>query len=114
MVTATSTTLSPVTADEGVRMPLYEFKCPERHVSVALMPISTATRERECPDCGATAHRRISAPTVFTANRAAVAAIDATERSAHEPQLVSGLPTSGAKSPTRVTHDPAHRGLPRP
>ncbi|WP_399521787.1 FmdB family zinc ribbon protein [uncultured Gulosibacter sp.] len=95
-------------------MPLYEFRCPDRHVSVALLPMSTTTRERECPDCGAVAQRRVSAPAVFTANRAAVSAIDAAKRSAHEPQVVSALPNSGVKAPARLTQNPVHRGLPRP
>lgn len=95
-------------------MPLYEFRCPQRHVSVALLPMSTTTRERECPDCGAVAQRRISAPAVWSTNRAAVSAMDAAARSAHEPEVVSSLPGSGVKSPPRVSHDPAHRGLPRP
>ena len=95
-------------------MPLYEFRCGEGHLSEALLPMSSTTRDRQCPECDNTAKRLVSAPAVRSLNPTLTNAIDSANRSAYEPQVHSSLPSSpGAKS-TPVSHDPRHRALPRP
>ena len=43
-------------------MPLYEFRCPSGHdFEKFYRSISSAPSEEECPECGAMAHRLISA-----------------------------------------------------
>jgi len=96
-------------------MALYEFACPGCPPVEALFPMDSAPDSIECPECGGRAPRRISAPRVSIANTAAFKLIDATKKSAHEPQVVAGpLPPSGRKQATPVTNNPLHRKLPRP
>ena len=43
-------------------MPIYEFQCSDGHLSEKRLPLTSEEREADCPDCGLTAHRIISAP----------------------------------------------------
>ena len=95
-------------------MPLYEFRCGEGHLSEALLPMSSTTRERQCPECDTTARRLVSAPAVRSLDPALTNAIDSATRSAYAPQVHSSLPSSRGAKPTPVSHDPRHRALPRP
>lgn len=96
-------------------MPLYEFRCPEGNQFEASFSMSQAPGSIDCPDCGQSSRRRISAPKLSIAGSAEFKLIDSTKRSAHEPEVVSHrLPPSGAKAPTRYTSNPLHQKLPRP
>ncbi|MHA7284180.1 FmdB family zinc ribbon protein [Arthrobacter sp. TMS2-4] len=96
-------------------MPIYEYRCPRCDVYETIRGMGAAPAEDDCPTCGQPARRRISAPHLGRTGTAAFKLIDATTRSAAEPQVVSGtLPGTGrAASPTYTTN-PLHRKLPRP
>ncbi|ALE93565.1 hypothetical protein AOC05_16600 [Arthrobacter alpinus] len=94
-------------------MPLYAFRCPngtEFESSFAMAEVPDAA---PCPDCNAPARRQMSSARLSIANSAEFKLIDATKRSAHEPQLVSGR-TGASKKATRYTGNPLHQKLPRP
>ena len=95
-------------------MPIYEFKCAEGHISEAQLPMSSETRERDCPDCGAVANRMISAPSTRRVDGARARAVEATQKSAYEPAVVNSVPASGNRRATPVSHNPQHAKLPKP
>ncbi|MEH0147279.1 zinc ribbon domain-containing protein [Corynebacterium sp. Q4381] len=95
-------------------MPIYEFKCVDGHVTDMQLPMSSETREINCPDCGSQARRLISAPSVRRVDAGLASAVEATQKSAYEPQVVSSLPSAGNARVTKVTHNPQHAKLPRP
>ena len=95
-------------------MPRYGFRCPsgtefDAVYSMALVPDST-----ECAHCGEQAKRLPGAPFLSNAGSSAFGLIDRAERSAHEPQVVSGsLPGSRRRPGTPTTRNPLHAKLPR-
>lgn len=96
-------------------MTLYEFACPGCSPVEAFFPMGAAPESIACPECGGQAKRRISAPRISIAGTSSFKLIDACNKSAHEPQVVSGpLPQTGGKRATPVTSNPLHRKLPRP
>lgn len=95
-------------------MPIYEFKCGSGHRSERQLPMSTEQREIDCPVCGETANRMISAPSVRRTDSKMAAAVEATQKSAYEPAVVNSLPTSGNRRATPVTRNPQHAKLPKP
>ncbi len=96
-------------------MPLYEFRCPQGEQFEASFPMSEAPEVLDCPDCGQSSRRRISAAKLSIAGSAEFKLIDSTKRSAHEPEVVSSRLASKSQSPpTRYTHNPLHQKLPRP
>ncbi|MFB0834526.1 FmdB family zinc ribbon protein [Arthrobacter halodurans] len=94
-------------------MPLYEFRCPEGTTFEASFPMGQAPAELACAQCGEPAGRRISAPRLSVAGSAAFGLIDSTLRSAHEPEVVTGLPGRSRRPATRYTTHPLHQKLPR-
>lgn len=96
-------------------MPLYEFRCPEGKAFEASFSMSEAPEVLPCPDCGGASRRRISAPKLSIAGSAEFKLIDASKRSAHEPEVVSSrLPSTNKPGGTRYTNNPLHKKLPRP
>ncbi|WP_081610365.1 zinc ribbon domain-containing protein [Corynebacterium doosanense] len=99
-------------------MPWYEFRCDAGHTKEERMPMSSETREIECPTCGDVATRRISvtsAPKMNSARSSVISsAISDAENSAHAPAVVNSLPQSGNTRATPVSHNPQHAHLPRP
>jgi len=96
-------------------MALYEFSCPECGPIEQFFSMGSAPDAIECPTCGEPAARQISTPRLSIAGSSAFKLIDATKRSAHEPQVVTGnLPDSGRRRVTPVTTNPLHQKLPRP
>ena len=68
-----------------------------------------------CPQCAADARRSITAPALGTGSTTAMRLLDATNRSASDPAVVSGPLPGGKRVPgTPVTSNPLHRKLPRP
>lgn len=95
-------------------MPWYEFRCAEGHDTEQRLPMSTETREIECPTCGAVATRRISVTSAPRMNSPQAGAIAAAENSAHAPAVVNSVPQAGNRRATPVTHNPRHQQLPKP
>lgn len=94
-------------------MPLYEFRCAdcgdlERSYSMRDVPDHVA-----CPHCAADAPRRITGAALHGSSPAK-RLIESTERSAHEPAVVSSLPSARAAAPRPVSRNPLHQKLPRP
>lgn len=97
-------------------MTTYEYRCEQHGVFDLLRPLGTAPPMHGCPVCGNEVRRVISAPMLRTASRSAwAAAIEHADKSRHEPEVVSSLPSVGARRRTRVLPlTPTLRGLPRP
>lgn len=97
-------------------MPLYEFRCPKGTVLEAAYSMATVPDAVDCPDCGAAAPRRITSVRLSRAGSSAYRLLESTQRSAHEPEVVSALPPDGraTRQGPRYTAHPLHRKLPRP
>lgn len=71
----------------------------------------------DCRRCGGSAKRVMTAPHLSATGTSSFGLVDRAERSAHEPEVVSSLPSnSGRSGPTKrqpVTHNPLHAKLPR-
>ncbi|MDA3647944.1 zinc ribbon domain-containing protein [Saccharopolyspora indica] len=96
-------------------MPLYAFRCPEGtefDLSFAMREVPASVA---CPACGEPARRRVTAPRLSRAGSAAYRLIDSTAASAHEPAVVTSLPSGPARrAAPRVSQNPLHSKLPRP
>lgn len=95
-------------------MPYYDFKCSTGHVNERRFSLEDNVREINCPNCGLTAQRCISAPAYRGLDPRRTALVDATERTAYEPGVVDSLPRSGNRKPTPVSRNPLHATLPKP
>lgn len=94
-------------------VPIYEFRCEGAHEYERSVPISARDEDLVCPDCGAPARRRMSAPRLGRLGSAAGQLLDRAAKSAHEPAVVDRVP--GARpAATRTSTDPRHARLPRP
>jgi putative FmdB family regulatory protein len=94
----------------------YEYRCDEDGLFDITRPLGTAPESVMCPACGCEAHRVISLPSVRCGTRNAyVAAFEHAEKSRYEPEVVTRVPSAGAKRPVRVAQmTPALARLPRP
>ncbi|EHR51108.1 putative regulatory protein, FmdB family [Saccharomonospora marina XMU15] len=88
----------------------YAYRCPRCGEFETRLPMGRATATLGCPDCGASAVRRFTAPALRRAATPVDHARERAERSAHEPEVVSAPPPK----PVRVSRDPRHARLPRP
>lgn len=95
-------------------MPNYRYQCSEGCSFDALFSMADVPEETECRSCGATAQRRITAPHLSGTGSAEFGLIDRAAASAHEPQVVGGLPARGPGRTQPVTRNPLHAKLPRP
>jgi putative FmdB family regulatory protein len=97
-------------------MPTYEYRCDQHGVSEMTRPIGTAPASITCSECGGEARRVFSVGMVRSTSRTALlSAMDHAEKSRHEPNVVTSLPSTGAKRRTPVVPlTPALRRLPRP
>ncbi|MFC0582894.1 zinc ribbon domain-containing protein [Micrococcoides hystricis] len=98
----------------GFTVPLYTFKCPagdqfDAHFSMAEVPAAV-----DCPDCTQPARRIITGVRLAQTNSSAYQLLDSTKRSAHEPDVVTGLPAKPRSGPQPVTTNPLHQKLPKP
>ncbi|MFF2605605.1 FmdB family zinc ribbon protein [Arthrobacter koreensis] len=93
-------------------MPLYAYRCTDCSVFEVQSPMGSVRDAEPCPDCGAPAPRRFTAPNLSRASSSAYKLIESTARSASVPAVVSSpggrFPSSG------ITRNPLHRKLPRP
>lgn len=94
-------------------MPSYSFRCEEGCQYDALFSMTEVPSEMACRACGGLARRAITAPHLSAAGSSAYGLIDSAARSAHEPAVVSSLPTAGPRRSQPVTRNPLHAKLPR-
>ncbi|MER1995730.1 MAG: zinc ribbon domain-containing protein [Arthrobacter sp.] len=95
-------------------MPLYAYRCSVCRDFEVHMPMSEVRETVPCPECGAQAPRRFTAPNLSLSSSAAYKLIERTERSAAEPAVVSSPGPRGRRAGTGITQNPLHRKLPRP
>ena len=97
-------------------MAIYEYRCDQDGVFEVTRPLGTAPESVTCSVCGSEARRVMSIPMVIGRSRCAlVAAIDHAEKSRHEPDVVTSLPSAGAWRRTTVLPlTPTLARLPRP
>lgn len=97
-------------------MATYEYRCDRDGVFEVTRPLGTAPVSGTCPVCSSEALRVISLPMVRCGSRSGWStAIENAERSRHEPQVVTSVPSAGAPRRARVAQmTPALARLPRP
>lgn len=96
-------------------MAIYEYKCELDGPFELNLPLGTAPESTGCPACAGEARRVFSSPLLSFAPRALVAALDHEEKTRYEPDVVTSLPSTGARRPTPMAPlTPTLRRLPRP
>ncbi len=95
-------------------MATYQYRCIRDGVFDVCRPMGTAAPTSQCPVCDDEAVRVFRAPMLSLAPRALVAAIDRTEKSSDEPEVVSSVPPRPGRTPRPVAQNPAWQRLPRP
>lgn len=96
-------------------MALYEYRCQRHGLQEVRQPMGQTLDAMPCPVCNDRAVRVFSAPMVSIASRAVVAAIDRTEKTRDEPDVVTVLPRRGSRRRTPIApSNPILRRLPRP
>lgn len=97
-------------------MATYEYRCEQDGVFDVTRPLGTAPQFAPCPVCGREACRVISMPMVRCGSRNGwTAAIERAEKSRHEPEVVTSVPSAGARRRVRtVPLTPTLARLPRP
>ena len=96
-------------------MATYEYRCDRHGVFDVTRPLGTAPESVTCTVCTSEARRIFSAPMLFRGSRALFAAIDHAEKSRDEPEVVTSLPSTGARKRARVIPlTPTLARLPRP
>ncbi len=97
-------------------MATYEYECEQDGVFDVVRPMGTAPESVPCALCGGPARRIVSAPMIRCGSRPALfGAIERAEKSAHEPDVVTSVPSAGARRRTKVLPlTPTLARLPRP
>ena len=97
-------------------MVAYEFRCRDDGAIEVGAPMGQAPATVVCPRCGGPARRSFSAPMTREGSASARSLIEASERSASEPRVVTSLPSRPAtRAPQRrAPQNPALQRLPRP
>ena len=97
-------------------MAVYEYRCDQDGVFEVTRPLGTAPESITCSGCGSEARRVFSAPMLRCGSRPALfAAIERAEKSRHEPEVVTSVPSAGARRRTPVLRlTPTLARLPRP
>jgi putative FmdB family regulatory protein len=96
-------------------MAIYEYRCEADGSFDVVRPMGTAPASVACPECASESMRVFSNPMISFAPRALVAALDHEEKSRHEPEVVTSLPSTGARRRTPMMPlTPTMRRLPRP
>ncbi|MBA2644778.1 MAG: zinc ribbon domain-containing protein [Solirubrobacterales bacterium] len=96
-------------------MAIYEYRCERDGGFDVTQRLGTAPASIACPSCGRQARRVFSKPMLTSTPRELVAAIDHAEKTRHEPDIVTSLPSTGARRRTPVLPlTPTLRRLPRP
>ena len=92
-------------------MPTYAYECPRCGRFDQRRPMAEADAATCCTDCGEVAARVFLAPS-FRRASSLTRALDAEQRSAHAPDVVTSVPP--ARQGARPAADPRHARLPRP
>ena len=97
-------------------MAIYEYRCDQDGVFEVTRPLGTAPESVTCSVCGGEARRVFSVPMVRRgSNNGLFAAIEHAEKSRYEPEVVTSVPSAGARRRTPVLPlTPTLRRLPRP
>ncbi len=96
-------------------MASYEYRCGDDGLFEVTRPLGTPPASIVCPVCGGEGRRVFSKPMLSLSPPALVAAIDQSEKSRDEPEVVTSLPSTGARKRTPVLPlTPKLRRLPRP
>jgi putative FmdB family regulatory protein len=97
-------------------MSTYEYRCDQHGVFEITRPLGMAPKSATCSVCGSEARRVFSVPMVRSGSRTALfAAMDHAEKSCHEPDVITSVPSTGKSRRTPVLPlTPALRRLPRP
>lgn len=96
-------------------MPTYEYRCETDGTFDVSLPMGTAGPTRACPTCRGDASRVFTAPRISTAPRHVMAAIDNAARTSESPDVVTSIPSAGARRRTPMAPaNPALQRLPRP
>lgn len=95
-------------------MALYAYRCPPHGSFEVRSPIGTAPGSLPCPVCSRPADRLFTPPMISRANPAALGLVERSERSAHEPEVVTSLPAGNRRATPVAGGSPARRQLPRP
>ncbi|WP_067462984.1 FmdB family zinc ribbon protein [Actinomadura macra] len=93
-------------------MVTYRYRCSGCGPFDLALPMGHAGPERPCAECGDTARRVFTAPSLGRPGSPLTRALDAQAASAHEPQVVS-RPAAPPPRPA-APRDPRHAKLPRP
>ena len=97
---------------EDGRVALYDYLCAGCGPFEVSRPIGTASPREGCFTCGRPAERTYSPPAVTSPRSALNRAKETADRSAHEPQALSGPPPRSAHRPR--SPNPLHLKLPGP
>ncbi|MDR2565316.1 MAG: hypothetical protein LBC97_04520 [Bifidobacteriaceae bacterium] len=93
----------------------YTYRCSTCGKFDRFAPMGAGGTNTSCPTCAKSARRVFTAPRIGRSSTdPRMKLIEATERTACEPQVVDSLPPAGRRSRQPVTHDPRHAKLPRP
>jgi putative FmdB family regulatory protein len=93
-------------------MATYQYRCPGCGSFEVTRPIGQARREEACTACGHGSRRVFTAPMLTRTSGAVAGAQRTQEASAHEPRVVSEVP-SARRVPARSA-DPRQALLPKP
>ena len=77
-------------------MPIYEFLCEDCGPLEQQRPLAESSEPMSCPSCGLAARRIYHMPATRKIPAALSEAMNRTEKSAHEPEVV-GQPSGGTK-----------------
>lgn len=95
-------------------MASFDFRCESHGIATLTMSVHDVHDTAACPTCGALSRRVFTAPQLRLGNSSARRLLDATQRTAFEPEVVSA-PAGGVRAPgRRPTADPRTAKLPRP
>ena len=97
-------------------MTTYEYRCDSDGVSFEVrFPLGTAPESITCERCGGQARRVFSKPMLLSSRRDLVTMIEHAEKTRTDPEVVTSLPSAGARKRTPVVPlTPTLRRLPRP
>lgn len=101
--------------EKKAQLATYEYRCDIDGAFDVMRPFGTAPATVACTVCGRESQRVFSIPFLPSSATGVMAALDRAEKSRHEPDVVTSLPSAGPRRrapAARMT--PALQRLPRP